>query len=261
MNQLAAAVPAPQLAHESHKQCGALEFVLFAIGFLAFFSLLVTCANAQILFTRRFWLDEYLTCLIVTDPSITHALAAVKDGVDTNPPVYHMLLRAFWKIIGGHPERTFRLFSGLCVCGALITTYALLRRSFRALPAIVAILAMTCSPLLVKQACEARFYGALLFAAVGFAFFYCADPNVRRPRLRLAMIAITAILTCTIHYFGVFALAGVMLGDWLVRPLDRRRLLAAGAGVVALVALLPMAASQKRGLLVPTWIEPTNFAA
>src|SRR5687768_11489670 len=73
--------------------CGWLQIILFAIGSFLYGFYLVRTADAEVLFFRHFWLDEYLTSLVALDRSTLHAIKAVADGVDTNPPVYHMLVR------------------------------------------------------------------------------------------------------------------------------------------------------------------------
>jgi hypothetical protein len=252
--------PEPQIETPApHKECGWLEIIIFTIALVAFALIMVDQLGATILFTRHFWLDEYLTSLIVLDPKVKHSIRAVLDGVDTNPPVYHLLLRAFYGIVRGRPETTFRLFSAVCMFGALIMTYASLRRAFKPAAAAVAILGLTSHPLLIKQASEARFYAALFFASAGFAYFYCGDADRNNSWFDRAGLVISAVLTCTLHYFGVFALLAIMAGDWLVRGFDRRRLIPALAGPIATLASVPIALSQRRGLTVPTWIEQINF--
>jgi len=85
----------------------------FGVALAVFGVAMVYLTDSTIMFTRRFWLDEYLTSLIVRDPSISHSIAAVKSGVDTNPPTYHLLLRAFYAVVvvscGGPPTAVRRV--------------------------------------------------------------------------------------------------------------------------------------------------------
>jgi uncharacterized membrane protein len=229
-----------------------------AMALAALFGAVIYAAHADILFTRHFWLDEYLTSLIVRDPSVTHAIAAVRGGVDTNPPVYHLLLRAFYAIVGGRPEVTFRAFAVLCTGVALVATYALLRRSFAVAPAVLAVLALAGHRLVLKESFEARFYAPLLAATACFALVFCQG-GTRQVRGwgRDVLVALAAALVCTLHYFGVIALASVVAGEWLISGSSRaflRRLLPVAAGPVALLATVPFLLGQRQGLTVPTWM-------
>jgi uncharacterized membrane protein len=260
---LAAAAPSNVAVSAPPSACGPGEVAVVALALAALFAITIYAAAADNLFTRHFWLDEYLTSLIVRDPSVTHSISAVRGGVDTNPPVYHLLLRGFYAIVGGRAEVTFRASALLCTCIALVVTYAVLRRSFAVAPAALATLSLVAHPLVLTEAFEARFYAPLLAATACFAFCLCRG-GTRGPNGLWCdvSIALAAALTCTLHYFGVFALAAVVVGECFVRDSNRsflRRLIPVAAGPAALLAMIPFFLGQRAGLSVATWMPPVSL--
>jgi len=62
------------------------EFALVGAFFLAIFLAQIFATRSRNLFTHPIWLDETLTWTIANDPSFSHAMSAVRSGVETNPP-------------------------------------------------------------------------------------------------------------------------------------------------------------------------------
>jgi hypothetical protein len=222
-------------------------------------------SNPRVLFGRYLWIDELQTKLVASEPSIWQSLAAVAHSGDLTPPEYHLLARASWGLLGGSAEIAFRILSIVAMWVALVLLYVLLRRSFAILPAVVAVLAFwSNSQIIYYGFFYARPYAPLLAVTVGFCLIYGLDN--KRP-LAIALTAVMAALVCTLHYFGIFALASVVLGDTLARrePLSAmiRRWLPAAAGPIALASCWPFSHSWKNGGTILSCFPPLtlSFAA
>lgn len=165
-------------------------------------------------------------------------------------------------LLGGSAETAFRTLSFISVWVAVVLIYTLLRRTFAVLPASVAVLGFWSSLPIIGCAFFARPYALLLAAIAGFCLIYGLDN--KRP-LVTALTAVMATLVCTLHYFGVFALAAVVLGDTLARrePLRAmiRRWLPSAAGPIALAFCWPFVHTWKAGLTVFTYLPPQTFGS
>ncbi len=204
------------------------------------------------LFDRDFWLDEVRTYVMVADPDLDHAWQALKAGVNTNPPTYYLALRWFSALFGGAGELPFRLFSFVSILLAFHGMYLLLRRAFTPLVALTALIVTWAHPLVLRYAFESRCYALGFACVVWFAYFLAIAPRSPHRGLVRAMIALTSILTCTVHYVGLMTLAPVLLCDLaLNRESWRRRagdFLCALAGPLTLLAFLPLYFSQRAAL-------------
>lgn len=259
-------------ADDARTTGGARECLLAALGFVL---LLVTefgvtswtepaaaPGGAWSLFSRNFWLDELYTHTLVADPSFAHALGALAAGVETHPPAYYVLLRTFTGV-AGTSEIALRTFSLAAALLGFVGVYGVLRRTFRPLVAFTALALLWCHPLVVLYAFEARFYALWLAAVAWYAFFLdrCGD---ERAGLGVKVgVALTAVLTCTVHYFGVISLALVTIGELIGRRRSgqpsRRGLAWASAGPLALALCLPLLLRQRGATTVPTWLDPVTL--
>jgi len=247
------------LNQHAHVRPSAAAFAIILAVLLA----QVVAVGACGLFTRHFWLDEVHTYLTVADPDLGHALAGLRGTVNGAPPEYFLLLRAFSRTLGGPSEWTFRGFSFVMATLALWGVYSLLRRSCAPLPAMTATMAALANPVLLRQAFEARYYALWLAAVAWFAWFLSCERDGGSRRSRI-MLAVCGALACTAHYFGIAAVALIILGTLIF---DRRTfslrpgfLLALAAGPIALTLRLPYYFSQKAALAHADHIPALNPA-
>jgi len=238
------------------------EMFLMALGSLVLLIVEVLMSTPWILFGRYLWIDELWTKLIASEPSVWQSLVALKHSGDPTPPVYHLLARASWGLVGGSGETAFRTLAFVSMWVALVLIYALLRRTFAVLPALVAVLAFWSSPPIIEYAFFARPYAPLLAAIAGFCLIYGAD---KKGPAATALTAAMAALVCTLHYFGVFALASVVLGDTLARheplPAMIRRWLPAAAGPIAVAACWPFVHAWNTGQTVFSYLPPQSLGS
>jgi hypothetical protein len=232
-----------------------------AILGLVFTSQLVVSRSFS-LFTRHFWVDEIFTYTLVSDPDVGHSMCATAAGFDTNPPGLQLLLRGFAFLTGTAGEVTLRSFALLSVVVALLGIYVLIRQVYTPLAAFAAALVVGVHPLVLLHAFEARYYGPWLAAIIWFAYFLDRSRAFPGRWFANLMLAICAVLVCTIHYFGVITLGLVLGFELLFHPAAQTLrwpgLWLTALGPIALAACAPFLLSQRSGYTVPTWVsDPT----
>lgn len=225
---------------------------LYLLLFLAVPVAQLLLSGSMTLFTRNLWLDELHTFAIAADPDLGHALAALKSGVDGCPPTSYILLRSFCALAGGAGETSLRLFSFLCMMSALAGLFLLFRGAFTPLVAFTAVVATWAHPMVFRLAFEARFYALLLAATVWFAWFLArAGRWARRPASWVAL-ALSSMLLCTVHYFGIVSMFLIVASDFLYDPKVYREkkiyLPAIALGPAALLTAMSYYFGQKSGV-------------
>ena len=120
---------------------------------------------------RLFWYDEFFTVHIARLPRWVTIFKALAHGVDSQPPIYYMLVRMSDKLLG-HSEVAARLPSTLAMAAGLLITFDCARRLTNGLHGLIALSFLTCS-FLPYYGYEARPY-ALLFMLSALAFWIWA---------------------------------------------------------------------------------------
>ena len=239
------------------------ELAVVALALVALLGAQLWLSQSFYLFQRNFWVDELHTFAIVTDPDLGHGLRALANHVDGSPPTLHLLLRAFTGLAGGASEVSVRSFALLSTMVALVGIYATLRQAYSVLIAFTAVLAIWCHPLVVHHAFEGRYYAPWLAATAWYTYLVSRCPVSRWRTLTDVLLAASAVLLCTIHYFGIFSFVLVTGFEFLFHhPLRSFRwtsLAAMALGPLALLASTPFYLGQQAGLTVPTWIEPPDL--
>lgn len=224
---------------------------------------MILIASGWQILTRPLWMDEIHTWLIVTDPSLSHAMTALSNGADFNPPTYYLTLRAFG-LIFGTSYAAMRVFSLLAIAVSLGLMAAMLRRRFSTAVSVAATSAIAMQPLIIQQATEGRFYAFWFLLVVAFCFVRSSQWNERR---RTLLSSVLAILICTVHYFGVLSLGLLFLVDlrnqkdaisnkvqWL------RFGIPYAAGVISLIGCMGFYIGQKSTLTIATWISSPTLS-
>jgi hypothetical protein len=237
------------------------ELGLFAIILFAIILTQLALSRTFDLFTHPLWLDESITWLLTNDPSFAHAMAAVRGGVDTNPPTLYLVLWPLARLTGGLNEVGLRVVSLASVWLAVVGAYAICRRFFDRTSSVIGALALWAHPLVMAHAFEARFYGPWLALAVWYAYVRL-DARDDETRAHLALRAALAVALATIHWFGILSLALIEAGDVLVQRRVRfRKLLPAACGFAAVLACVPFLLGQRADLSAKTWIDPPTLSA
>ena len=178
--------------------------IIFTILISIIFVQLILTRSCS-LFRRYFWMDEIVTDSLVRDESVRHSIAAIVGGLDTNPPTYHLIARAFLRLTCRSGEVALRSLALLAALAALLGIYLDLRRVYPPPIAFVAVLAVWAHPLFQLYAFEARMYGAWLAALAWFSYSLGLSWADSGATLALSLLAFTSVFLCMVHSFGIIS--------------------------------------------------------
>lgn len=234
------------------------EIAAFAIGLIALTFVVVFFSDGGILFSRPLWSDEIQTVMVASHGSPGAVLSDLIHGVDHGPPLLHFVVWGAQTITGSVPAAMLRWMGLLCLWGALVLVYAILRRPWSRDASVAGALAVGTHFLVIQHSFEGRYYGPWLFFTALFAWCLSLPETRLSRRRRDVIIAVASVLLCTVHWYGVITL-GLMCGGAIAsygrRWREGLRLVAPGAaGVLALMALVPLAVRQRGALSVNTWV-------
>ena len=161
--------------------------------------------------SRQPWMDEIHSLEIVRDPSLSHAMQALEDGADYNPPAYYLLARVFQTVTGSHSPAGLRLLSLGCVLLGLIGVVLTLQRRFSDEVCLTVALALWAQSVLLDQVLEARFYAPWFCTLAWYCWCMGGD---RISSLRVALGCGLATIITTTHYFGIVTIGLFTLGQF-----------------------------------------------
>ena len=222
-------------------------------------------SGGKFLLTRDLWMDEVHSWLLVTDPDPRHALQALADGADFNPPTWFLTSQFFTRYLVPPTELSLRLLSLTWMVLTLSGLYLLLARHFTPVICVTSVLLTACHPLLIHQSTEIRFYGFWC----GLVVWLCVvvewqTSNRLKYAMKLLGVAGFAALISTCHYFGILSLALIAAPLLIVHGRRKQDVVVAGlimaSGSAALASCLPFLAGQKAAISRPTWISPATLS-
>jgi hypothetical protein len=192
------------------------RFFLVASLFVLLF---LVCAIGKDLLIPM-WTDEFFTLYMSQQPSASEIVRATLEGCDGAPPLYAMIVRAIAPVVL-NPALAVRLPSTLGFCAMVICLLAFCRRR---LPATYSL----CAALLVCSVClylstEGRSYGVVLGCAAGALLCWQAAIEGRRRAVAIPLLAFCIALMTAMHFYAVFFLFPLFLGE-IVRWHTSRRL-------------------------------------
>ena len=171
---------------------------------------------------KQLWFDELVTYAVDHVPTWGDAWRALQSGVDANPPLFHLVNRAFLAVLGDTPL----VQRGSSIVGfwaASLCVYHIVRRNHSAAAAWVAALIPACSGA-AYYATEARPYGMVLgFVALAIiCWLKVVDDTAAR---NWWLVGLSVSLACAIssHYYAVFTVAP-FIGVECTRALQRKRI-------------------------------------
>lgn len=207
--------------------------------------------------SKPVWHDEIFTIYLSTRLSIAQLWSALAAGVDLNPPLYYLVVRAAWMLTGSEPLAS-RIPSLIGFLIAVVMLFVFVRRRFGTLAGLAA----AATPSLTGAAIyafEGRPYGLMLgFSAAAITAWQARS----EPRWRtLAPVMCAAALAGGVwtHYYFVLILLPLIAGEG-VRSLRRRSidvpmLIAFAAGMAPLLGTLPQIQAA-RGFSSGFWSAP-----
>src|SRR3954468_8577045 len=201
---------------------GVKEFIIAAFALITLVAAQIIATHGTTLLRTTPWLDEVHTGILVSEPDAAKFRAAVStDCVDANFPVYCQILRTL-HITSLPAIRAVSLVTGLA---ALLGIYVLLRDVFAPVESAVGMLTVWATPMMVYQTFQARFYVPWFAALIAFALALRWMRSRASTSTAIA-VAITSILTCTLHILGLPAVGLIVLAEIFTdrRPMKSRML-------------------------------------
>lgn len=227
-----------------------------------FIVLLVTAAGLMMALSlaigmgQSVWFDEAYSILLAKQP-IGEILRLT--GLDTHPPFYYLLLKA-WAGFFGWSELALRSLSVLAAGSAVVFGGLFVRRFFGVRAALIALPFIVLAPFLLRYGFEIRMYAlaSLIGIAATYVLTVALDSRGRRQWLLYALYAVLVALgVYTLYYTALLWVAHFV---WLVWLTYRQKqsilrapwLLAFLGSVVLFVPWLPTFLSQVgNGALAP----------
>jgi len=214
---------------------------------------------------KQYWFDEFFTLYVSRLPHLSDLWAALGGGVEANPPLNYWFTRGACILLGENPW-SVRLPAML---GFLLMSVCVFRFVARRCPSSYAAAAML-FPLLTSAydyADEARPYGLLLgFTGLLLVLWQRAVDTTRRAPL-LAALALTVAAALWTHYYAVFILVPIVLGEvcrWYVRKrFDPAIVCWLALGTIPALALVPLVRGANGGVLAHAirsagfWAQPS----
>jgi hypothetical protein len=189
----------------------------FCVILAAWVFFVVTGIRAQ---HRLFWYDELLTVKICALPTFTDVWAAVRAGMDLNPPLQFLAVRASQGLFGsGHLATRLPVIIGFLVMSLCL--FLLLRRR---MPVSLAIAGMI-FPWLTEAyrfALDARPYGILLGCAGAALLCWSRAAEGGRRVVWLAGLSLSLALALLTHCYAVLLALPFLSGE-IVRLRERKR--------------------------------------
>lgn len=230
-------------------------------------ALVATLLSLSIGLRQSVWFDEAYSIQLAKQ-SVSQLLALT--AVDTHPPLYYLILKA-WASIFGWSELALRSLSLIAFGGAVATGALLVRRMFGARIALVALGVMVVSPFLLRYGFEIRMYALASFIGVVATYVLVLAVEMKASAARWRLYALYALLVAagmyTLYYMAMLWLAHVA---WLVwREWRGRRsvksllqtpwLIAYGAAAALFLPWLPVLAQQMRGGALTSVAQPMTL--
>jgi Dolichyl-phosphate-mannose-protein mannosyltransferase len=209
------------------------HFRLYAALFLALF---LACAIARDVRTPL-WTDEFFTLYMAQQTGVGEIVKATLEGSDGAPPLYSMMVKAILPVVR-HQALAVRLPATLGYCGMLVCLLWFCRRRLPAAYSLAAAL-LTCEACL-EYSTEGRGYGVVLGCSAGALLCWQSAVDGRRRVLTLPLLAFCLSLMTAMHYYSIFFLVPLFIGE-MARWRTSRKLdfgvLAAMAASVAVLGL------------------------
>jgi hypothetical protein len=232
------------------------ELGVVALALVALTALMLFLSDGDVLFSRPFWVDEVFTLQVSDQPSPLGVLRDLSHGADGGPGLVHLSVWLVQRFVTPTPV-VARTLSLVCVLCALLLTYAVLRRRFGSDASIAGALATGSHYLVVAHSYELRFYGPWLLCCAFYAWAI-ARHQERRTRRTGVIVAVAAVLLCTVHFYGAVTLglmAGGIVASYGRRWRDGLRVIAPSAfAIIALLAVLPIALGIRSAYTVRSWV-------
>lgn len=184
------------------------------------------------------WFDEAYSIWLAKQP-VAELLRLT--SLDTHPPLYYMLLKA-WTGIFGWSEIALRSLSVVAMGGALTVGVLFVKRMFGVRAALVTLVFAALTPFLLRYGFEIRMYALASLIGVAATYTLVCAVDERNSRRQLFLYGIYAALVAlgvyTMYYTALLWITHVVWLVWLAKsrrePILRQRWWLAYIGSVVL---------------------------
>jgi hypothetical protein len=223
-------------------------------------SLLVLYATARGIvaaFSKPFWYDEIFTLVMARQPTLGAMWNALRQGVDSQPPLFDLIERATRVI--PNAEIGFRLPSILGFACVLICLYVFVRRRSGPMYGLVAAGTAMLTFLYIPYAVEARPYSLVAACvALGLVAYQRAGTSLRWT----AVLALALTIAENLHYYSVFALVPFGIAEvvysWQSSKIRWRIWVALALGASPLIALWQLLSRFRVIYGMSFWAQPNR---
>lgn len=219
------------------------------------------------LLSRPLWMDEIHSWLLITDGDVGHAMSALADGADYNPPTYYLVARSL-AVFGPITEYRLRLLSLFFAAATAMAIYLILSRRFTPTAALGATLLTVSHQLFVLQSTEGRFYALWICLLMWYCWLLTKPVRMPssgaiQPWIQRIGLGLLGVAICTTHYFGIISV-GLVTTVWAISQRKDRSSIFQAVGLltccaIAVACCLPMLSGQKAALTCATWVKPPTF--
>lgn len=249
-------LPVPQPGQLEASRASARELSVVALALAALTALMLFLSDGDVLFSRPFWVDEVFTLQVSGQASPLGVLRDLSQGADGAPGLLHLTVWLLQRL-GTLTPVVARALSLVCVLGALLLTYAVLRRRLGSDASFAGVMATGSHSLVVAHSYELRFYGPWLLCCAFYAWSL-AHHRERSTKRSGGLVALAALLLSGVHFYGVVTLllmaAGVVASHGRRWREGLRVVAPSAAAIVALVASMPLAIGIRGAYTVRSWM-------
>ena len=165
--------------------------------------------------TQSVWFDEAYSIMLAKQPvdQLLHLAA-----VDTHPPLYYLLLKA-WAGIFGWGELALRSLSVIALGGSLVFGGLLVKRMFGVRVALVALPFIILAPFLLRYGFEIRMYALASLIGIAATYVLVTALEAKTSRQRWIKYTIYAIIVAlgvyTLYYMALLWIAHLVWLAWI----------------------------------------------
>ncbi|HSW91626.1 MAG TPA: glycosyltransferase family 39 protein [Candidatus Saccharimonadales bacterium] len=163
------------------------------------------------------WFDEAYSIIVAKQPA---AQLVHLTSLDTHPPLYYLLLKA-WASMFGWSEFALRSLSVLAAGAALFVGGVFVKRVFGIRVALLAIPFVVLAPFLLRYGFEIRMYSLASLIGIAATYVLVRAWQTKPSRERLALYALYAVLVAlgmyTLYYLALLWIAHVVWLVWMTR--------------------------------------------
>ena len=146
------------------------------------------------------WHDEGYTAVLIEND---YAGIVERTAMDVHPPLYYLALKT-WSLVLGDAVFTLRIFSAVCMLGAILIIWHIVRKIYGRRAGLAALTLMSIGPFLVRYGQEMRMYGlAALLASLATLVYLSIYNKTKSSAWRFVAYGLIVVAGMYTQYFFV----------------------------------------------------------